>query len=179
MRGFDPGSPTAERAVDERHQGGRIQAAGEACSDRYVAPEVEVHRIFKELPERGGKASVRTGFRIQCGIERNLPEGCALCNPILADDHVVRRKQLAHALKHRPVGVIREAPCEECRDHLLVGAPADIGVRTERLDLGGKEERIACFSVIERFYPQAVPGAEEFASPPVPEGERPHSVEPG
>ncbi len=167
-----------QKGVDQGGYRRGVDAARKAGPYRDVAPEPEPDGIGQEVPEPSGGfivSDVSPGGVVHREIPVTLRDPASLPG----DDERVRRRELENAVVHRLGGMVRNPPGEERRERPVVRLPAGCRMDTERLDLRGEEKRSPDEGVVERLDAQAVPGAEEFAAPRVPEGERPHPVEPG
>ena len=159
----------AQQLVDGADDRGRVEPAGETRADRHVAAQPKPHRVDEQLPHMLGRVAGRRVALLERPVARD-PQAA------LVVGQRMRRGQAQDPVEERLLGVVEVA----LRD--VVADDAQVRARTQRreqgLRLAREEEAAAVERVVERLHAEPVPRREEPPLPAVPDGERPHAVEP-
>ena len=177
VRPVEPDREGADRpaghAADERDHGARVEPAAEQGSHGNVADETEADRLAEAVEELLDQR--RLVLAPLGGVaQRPVPMEARLPVP---EHEVVGGGELPHAAEcrprtgHVPVGeVVMEGD--------VVRRRGDLGILEDGLRLGGEHEPVGVLVVEERLLPQPVPGQEQRALLPVPDGQGEHPAQP-
>ena len=159
----------AHQEVDDAGDRRRVEPARERRADRHVAAQPKANRVEEQLAEVRDSVSVELPFferPVLLEVDSALPE-----------DQGVRGRQLPDTTEERLGGVVDEPVLEVVADAGLAGRKRLAG-GAERLELAREHETTPFEPVVEGLDAEAVARAEELATLPVPDRERPHPVEP-
>ena len=158
----------------ERHERGRVHAAGEIGADRHVGDQLPLHRSSEAtaqlLDERPLLNAVDgLGLRVEVDATGQLA--------VARGAHEAPRREHVHALEQRAVAVqvLEGQILGERGQRERAGSPA---IGEQGLDLGAEHEALGVARDVERLRAEAVAGEKELTCLAVPDAEREDPVEP-
>ncbi len=165
---------SALRAPEHRHNGARVDAAGERDTDRHVRDELALNRflIMRSDPLH---PFVRAQAPVWCPVNGRVAGQPGL--PAGELEHVAWRQAIDLPEEGAMTGDVADVH-RQVQAHLVELGP-DESAREHRLGLGPEGQHPVPDRVHQRFHPERVPDQEELATRPVEQRECEYPVEPG